>query len=636
MDPRKVSDEDLSDVLDKAHSAIILSLGDGVLREVSGEITAAGLWKKLEDLYTKKSMAKRLATKKKLYTLQMEEGSSITDHIDAFNNIILDLEDINVKIDDEDKVMILLCLLPSSYEHLVDTLMYRRQTLTMVDVKETLSSKVTTKRESREAECLMARRRSEKKESNKGKKKISKSRSKNMKCFHCHKEGHFNKDCLEMKNKLKDIKEKIGDAAGASESQEYDGYDSTRVLIITDDQTIGMLDKMGCLVKLESGTLKVRGSMVLMKGSLSNGLYVLQGKSSRLKFSTGVYNSKGTLDYIHADLWGLAQTTSLDGARFVMSLIDDFSRMVWVYVLRNKDDAFEKFKIWKTLVETQTNKKVRRLRTDNGLEFCNKRFDDFCADNEVVRHKTVRHTPQQNGLAERMNRTLIDKVRCMLIQSRLPMSLWAETLSTACYIVNRSSSYGINFRTPIELWTGKPADYSNMRVFGCPAYAHTKQGKLEPRALKGVFIGYPEWVKGYKLWRTYFKPPKAIISRDVVFNEAEVCKYSEASKTKSNHHMSENHKSQFEVESSTPVAKQKTIVKLEYEAGRNMSESEAESKDDQGDMSYQLVRDMERRVIRPPKIYAHAYLIAFALTAAHELDSDEPKTYSEAIRGNES
>ncbi|KAH9765484.1 hypothetical protein KPL70_001889 [Citrus sinensis] len=694
--PRKVSIEDLPDVLDRAHSAIILSLGDGVLREVGGEKTTTGLWKKLEDLYTKKSMAKRLATKKKLYTLQMEEGSSITDHIDAFNKIILDLEDINVKIDDEDKAMILLCSLPSSFEHLVDTLMYGRQTLTMVDVKETLSSKAATKRDSREAEGLMARGRSEKKESNK---------------------GHFKKDCPEKKNKPKDTREKTGVAAVASESQEYDGYDSASVLLVTDDQTrvvmgndaickvvgkgiiklkmldgmtrelanvrhvpdlkrnlisLGMLDKMGCLVKLESDTLKVmRGSMVLMKGSLSNGMYVLQGititwavgvsnqsldktmmwhlrlghmserglrelskqgvlgkdkietlrfceecvlgKSSRVKFSTGVHNSKGTLDYIHADLWGPAQIASLGGARYFMSLIDDFSRMVWVYVLKNKDDSFEKFKIWKTLVETQTNRKVRKLRTDNGLEFCNKMFDDLCAENGVVRHKTVRHTPQQNGLAERKNRTLMDKERCMLIQSKLPMSLWVETLSTACYIVNRSPSSRINFRTPIELWTGKPTDYSNLRVFGCPAYAHTKQGKLEPRALKGVFIGYPEGVKGYKLWCTDFKPPKAIISRDVVFNEAE-----------------------FEVESSTTAAKRRTIVESESEAEKNMSESEVESEDDQGDRSYQLVRDRERRIIRLPKRYAHADLIAFALTATHELDTDEPKTYSEAVKRNES
>ena len=145
----------------------------------------------------------------------------------------------------------------------------------------------------------------------------------------------------------------------------------------------------------------------------------------------------------------------------------------------------------------------------------------------------------------------------MLIQSRL-MSLWAETLSIGCYIVNRSPSSGINLRTPIELWIGKPADYSNIRVFGCFAYAQIKQGKLEPRALKGVFIGYPKGVNEYKLWCIDFKPPKAIISKDVVFNEAEMFKQLKASKTKSSHHMNVNHKSHFEVESSISVAKQKT------------------------------------------------------------------------------
>ena len=330
-----------------------MSLGDRIHIEVGGEKTVAGLWKKLEDLFTKKSMAKRLATKKKLYTLQMEEGSSISDHINAFNKIILDLEDINVKIEDEDKTVILLCSFLSSYEHLVDTLIYGRQALTMVDVKETLSSKAATKKESKEAEGLMARGRSEKKENNRGKQKRYKSRPKNKKCLTCHKEGHFKKDCPDRKNKSRDMKEKTGDATVASESIESNGYDSAEVLIVTNDQTrskwvldsdcsfhmcpnknlfinyesydggvvvmendamckvvgrgiirlkmfdgiirelvdvryvpnlkrnlisLGMLDKMGCFVKFESDTLKVmRGSIVLMKESLINGLYVLQG-----------------------------------------------------------------------------------------------------------------------------------------------------------------------------------------------------------------------------------------------------------------------------------------------------------------------------------------------------------------------
>ena len=118
-----------------------------------------------------------------------------------------------------------------------------------------------------------------------------------------------------------------------------------------------------------------------------------------------------------------------------------------------------------------------------------------------------------------MNRTLMDKVRCLLIHSRFPQSLWVETLMTACYLVNRSPSSGIDFKTPVEMWSGRTANYSDLKIFGCPAFAHVKQGKLEPRALKCVFLGYPEGVKGYRLCCTDLKPPRCIVNRDVVFNE---------------------------------------------------------------------------------------------------------------------
>ena len=156
-----------------------------------------------------------------------------------------------------------------------------------------------------------------------------------------------------------------------------------------------------------------------------------------------------------------------------------------------------------------------------------------------------------------MNRTLVDKVRCILIHSKLPMSLWAEALSTACHIVNRSPSTGINFKTPYELWYGKSADYSSLMIFGCPAYAHIRQGKLEPRALKCVFLGYPKRVKGYKLWCTNMKPPKAIISRDVLFNEAEMLQHSASLKTTNAEMKEKNEKSYLEVELSNSNQKQK-------------------------------------------------------------------------------
>ena len=140
--------------------------------------------------------------------------------------------------------------------------------------------------------------------------------------------------------------------------------------------------------------------------------------------------------------------------------------------MKIKDQVFDKFKELKILVENQIGKKLKKLRTDNGLELCNQRFDKYCADEGVMRHRTIRLTPQQNGLAERMNKILMERVRCMLVQTKLPKSLWAEILLTACYLVNLNPSSAIEFKTPYEKWTGQPANYEHLRFFGCTAYAH--------------------------------------------------------------------------------------------------------------------------------------------------------------------
>ena len=149
----------------------------------------------------------------------------------------------------------------------------------------------------------------------------------------------------------------------------------------------------------------------------------------------------------------------------------------------------------------------------------------------------------------------------MLIHSKLPMSLWVEALSTACHIVNRSPSTGINFKTPYELWYGKPANYSSLKIFGCPTYAHTKQGKLKPRALRCVFLGYPEGVKEYKQLCTDIKPSKVIISRDVVFNEAEMLQHSVSLKTTNAELKDKDERSYIEIELSNSNQKQKTRSK---------------------------------------------------------------------------
>ena len=117
---------------------------------------------------------------------------------------------------------------------------------------------------------------------------------------------------------------------------------------------------------------------------------------------------------------------------------------------------------------------MKRLKTDNGLEYCSKEFDKFCKKLDIVRHKTIRNTPKQNDLAEKMNMTLVEKVRCMLLSSNLSKHFWAAVVVTAAYLINRSPSSALEFKTPQEVWSGKPPDLSNLKVFGCPAYAHIR------------------------------------------------------------------------------------------------------------------------------------------------------------------
>ena len=151
---------------------------------------------------------------------------------------------------------------------------------------------------------------------------------------------------------------------------------------------------------------------------------------------------------------------------------------------------FATFKQWKVIIEKQTGKKMKRIRTDNGIEFCSMEFNQFCKNEGIVWYHIVRYTPQQNEVVERMNMTLLERAQCMLFNAVLSKCFWAEAINTVCYFVNQSPSKAIDFKTPEEVLSVTPADYSHLRAFGCPAYFHLNDGKLEPRAKKAIFLGY--------------------------------------------------------------------------------------------------------------------------------------------------
>jgi hypothetical protein len=245
------------------------------------------------------------------------------------------------------------------------------------------------------------------------------------------------------------------------------------------------------------------------------------GKQKRVSFKTGgrtLRNEK--LELVHTDVWGPAAVSSIGGKSYFVTFIDDHSRKVWVYFLKQKSEVYEVFKKWKAMVENETGLKIKKLRSDNGGEYEDTGFKRFCFENGIRLERTVPGTPQQNGVAERMNRTLTERARSMRIQSGLPKQFWAEAINTAAYLINRGPSVPLEQRIPEEVWSGKEVNLSWLKVFGCTAYVHISdhaRGKLDPKSLKCTFIGYGGDEFGYRLWDDQNK--KIIRTRDVIFNE---------------------------------------------------------------------------------------------------------------------
>ena len=161
---------------------------------------------------------------------------------------------------------------------------------------------------------------------------------------------------------------------------------------------------------------------------------------------------------------------------------------------------------------------MKALQSDNGREYCNAEMDKVLKTNGIRRRLTVTYSPEQNGVAERRNRTLVEAAGCSLIQSGLPPSFWAEAIMAANYVRNRCISSSLDGKTLFQLWTGKLPDVSNLRSFGCKAFVLDKfpnRDKLGPKALKGVFVGYPEEAKGYRVWIPAER--KIQIARDIKF-----------------------------------------------------------------------------------------------------------------------
>jgi hypothetical protein len=196
---------------------------------------------------------------------------------------------------------------------------------------------------------------------------------------------------------------------------------------------------------------------------------------------------------------------SLSGYLYYVIFIDDYSRKTWIYFLKSKEseEVLDRFQEYKAQVENLTGKKIKTLRSDNGGEYTSKCFSDFCIEAGIKREYTVPYNPQQNGVAERKNMSIVEAAKAMIHDQSLPMFLWAEASMTAVYVQNRSPHKILRNMTPEEAFTGVKPEVGHFRIFGCPVYIHVpkeKRTKLDPSGRKGTFVGYSESSKAYQIY----------------------------------------------------------------------------------------------------------------------------------------
>lgn len=239
----------------------------------------------------------------------------------------------------------------------------------------------------------------------------------------------------------------------------------------------------------------------------------VKGKQVKKPFKTAKPKMRDVLELIHSDVCGPMPINSRGGHRYFVSFIDDYSRKTFLYMMKEKSEVLKHFQEFVALVQNQVGKTVKSLRSDNGREYINKKFEEFLAKNGIIQQTTVPYNPQQNGVAERFNRTLMEMVRCMLIDANLTKDFWAEAANTATYLLNFIPR---NAKSANEKFNNEEVNIGKLHIFGERCYSYIpkeKRDKLDCKSQECIFLGYEP--NGYRLLK--MEGEKVIISRDVIF-----------------------------------------------------------------------------------------------------------------------
>jgi hypothetical protein len=248
--------------------------------------------------------------------------------------------------------------------------------------------------------------------------------------------------------------------------------------------------------------------------------HCLAGKMHQLPFPKSVSITTRPFEIVHSDVWGPAPITSLNGTRYYVTFVDEFTRFTWFFPLHHKCQVLSSFMHFKSTMENLLSCKLKILRTDCGGEYSKHEFQSFCSSTGVLHQFTCPHTSQQNGVAKRKHRHIVDMGLTLMSQASLPLTFWPYAFSTSVFLINRLPSPQRGFISPWECLFGSLPSYTSFRSFGCGCYPLLRpysKHKLLPRSVQCVFLGYPSNAKGFLCFDPIYS--RFFVSRHVKFDE---------------------------------------------------------------------------------------------------------------------
>eukprot|EP00252_Welwitschia_mirabilis_P022462 TRINITY_DN607_c0_g1_i3.p1 TRINITY_DN607_c0_g1~~TRINITY_DN607_c0_g1_i3.p1 ORF type:complete len:1070 (-),score=207.18 TRINITY_DN607_c0_g1_i3:857-3973(-) len=249
----------------------------------------------------------------------------------------------------------------------------------------------------------------------------------------------------------------------------------------------------------------------------------IEGKQVRVSFPPVDKRSGQLLSLVHSDICGPMRTESFNGSSYFITFIDDHSRFCYIFFMKYRSQALTYFQMYQKMVERQTGCKIKTLRTDRGGEYISHVFNDYLRKCGIVHQVTTSYTPQQNGVAERKNRTLMNMARSMMLDASLGKRFWGEAIHTANYIQNRAITKNLKNSTPYEMWYGHKPNLSHLKIFGTKCFVKIVkpgQDKLDAQSVECTFVGYSPNSKAFRCYD--HQKNKVIESIDVRFVEKDV------------------------------------------------------------------------------------------------------------------